>query len=481
MLRKSEGRMMGERSASRAAKARPSARNMPSKQAVWRRRPLALIVDELGAKPWRKQRQILNAVANHDRVAVRSCNGSGKTYIAAHVAVWWLMANRHATVVTTAPTDRQVRQLLWREINAIHSAQSDLIGGKITSNSLRIDRHRFAVGFSTDQEQRFQGFHQRNLLFIVDEASGVRQHIFEAIEGSMTAHGAKILMIGNPNALEGYFFNAFHKNRGEWNTIHISAFDTPNLQSGRAAGNNSTGLLTRQWVENARRMWREDSAAYQTRVLGQFPKNADDTLIPLQLIEDAVDRRRPQAKGNGEEPREPRVMGIDIARYGDDRTVACVRTADEVTDLIVLPKEDAMSTAGRALSIAREKGVDIIVVDEVGIGAGVLDRIREAGRRFSVIGVNGANKPSDSQSYANTRAELYDKLKQRFEKGEISIPDDDELIGQLASLRYFYNSKGQMRLEEKHRMRARGAKSPDRADALMYAFAKNEPQRWFWN
>ena len=440
------------------------------------RNPVAFVTKQLGADPWQKQREILNAVAQHDRVAVRSCNGSGKTCIAAHVVVWWLMAHDQATVVTTAPTDRQVRQLLWREINAIHSAHAGLIGGSVSATKLEIDQQRIAHGFSTDREQRFQGFHRRNILFVVDEASGVREQIFEAIEGSMTARNAKILIIGNPNSLEGYFYDAFHKNRTVWKTIHISAFDTPNLRSEEATG-NALGLLTREWVENARDMWGEQSPAYQTRVLGQFPSSAEDTLIPLQLIEAAV-ARDPAANEPGNQQT---VMGLDVARFGNDRTVACVRTGRAVTNLEVFPRgEDTMRVAGRALRLAEETRVDAIVVDEVGIGAGVLDRLRETGRR-EAIGINGGKRPRNTERFVNVRAELFDALRTRFNQGDISIPNDPELMSELASLKYAFNSRGQMILEDKQRIRRQGRKSPDRADALMLAFTPDaSPTPLFW-
>ena len=203
----------------------------PNERKFWAEKPVRFVKNRLNINPWRKQQDILEALAKHNRVAVRSCNGSGKTFTAALATIWWLMAHDEAIVVTTAPTERQVKQLLWREIRKIHFQNQDLIGGKITSTRLELNNQRFAFGFSTNTAERFQGFHHQNILIVVDEASGVHEFIFDAILGAMSTKNSKMLMIGNPTALAGTFYNAFHKNRQNWKTIHISAFDTPAFQN----------------------------------------------------------------------------------------------------------------------------------------------------------------------------------------------------------------------------------------------------------
>ena len=329
-------------------------------RAGWRDDPVGFVKEWLGATPWGKQRRILEALRDHDYVAVRSCNGSGKTYIAAHAVIWWLMCYDDAVVITTAPTERQVSELLWREIRAIHRDNAELIGGRITTTRLDLAERRFAFGFSTNVEERFQGFHQGHILFVVDEASGVEAKIFDAIEGSMTSRHAKMLLIGNPNSLSGVFYDAFHKERAYWKTIHISAFDTPGLRNG---GDNSTnnesvpdGLMTPHWVERVKKRWGEKSPRYQVRVLGEFPTKETDTLISLDLIEAAV-ARDAQDFPDLDIAGEPAVMGLDIARYGNDRSVACVRRGPAVVEMSVFPSADTMATTGFALDFARKHNV----------------------------------------------------------------------------------------------------------------------------
>ena len=452
---------------------------IPDNAKKTRHDPVWYVQDQLQESPWEKQQEILHAVREHRLVAVRSCNASGKTYAAALAAVWWLMTHDEAIVITTAPSDRQVKETIWREIRTIHSKNKSLIGGKITATRLELSNKRFAYGFSTNTAERFQGFHNENILIIVDEASGVRQFIFDAIIGSMTSHNAKMLMIGNPTSLAGTFYDAFHKNRKHWKTIHISAFDTPNIKFELQPGEPgyTPGLATRPWADDVLNQHGDTSSAYQVRVLGQFPDAADDTLISLKSIEQAI--RRTFDYGHDEEP----VMGLDVARFGNDQTVAIVRRGPKVIDLVAHRKADLMHTTGRAIEIAQSHGVKTIFVDDIGLGGGVTDRINELKnngeiRDLQAVGINGAAKSDEPEKFPNLRTQMYHGLRQRFIDGEISIPNDAELISQLASITYRYSSNNKLQIETKQQIRDAGRQSPDKADALTLAFcAPNQQQR----
>ena len=451
--------------------------------------PVWFATDYLGAKPWKKQRDILEALVSHNFVAVRSCNGSGKTYTAAIAALWWLVAHEDAVVITTAPTDRQVKQLLWREIRSLYRRNRDLIGGKMTQSRLELSDKRYAFGFSTDTAERFQGFHSENILVIVDEASGVKEFIFDAILGCLSSENSKLLLIGNPTALAGTFYDAFHKNRNYYKTIHISAFDTPafttegnsdhvdsdflgngsHLGASRADGladgpiDYPRGIVTPRFVQNLAKQRGKDSSAYIVRVLGDFPKEADDTLIALDLIEAATKR------GFEEDVESELVMGVDVARFGNDQTVAVVRRGPRVVEMVAFRRSDLMQTTGRILDMAHSRKVKTIYIDEVGLGAAVLDRLKEL-KIKDVYGINGGNRARQKERFYNQRAEMFDGLRQRFADGDISIPDDAELISQLASLTFNYNSRGQLQIETKEQIRRSGRQSPDKADALALAF-----------
>ena len=220
------------------------------------------------------------------------------------------------------------------------------------------------------------------------------------------------------------------------------------------------------------REWGEDSVLYQTRVLGNFPTQEEDSLIPLAWIEAAVARHATAgcAPGAGGHPVGEVEIGVDLARYGECESVACVRRGITVVELRVWKKEDLMQSAGRVVELVRRHRPVWVKVDVVGLGAGVVDRLHELGIA-GVIGVNGAERPREPERFASLRAEIYFALRDRFSEGTIAIPADDRLIAQLAALRYGYTSRGQQKVEGKDEMRERGLPSPDRADALALCFA----------
>jgi len=538
---------------------------------------------DLNTKLWGKQAEILRVLKFSKRTAVRSCNGSGKTHVAAVAVIWWLMAHEHksALAITTAPTQRQVTNLLWREIRSIYFKNTALFppSTKLTRTSLELSPNHYAMGLSTDSPERFQGFHEENILFVVDEASGVHEDVFEAIEGSMTSRRARLLLIGNPTSVSGTFYKAFHQNRTQYEKIHISAFDTPNLRTritnpdsfGTSHETETTsqspqaiehfvpeipGIIKPAWVRDAELTWGINSTQYQVRVLGEFPIDADDTLIPLRQIEAAISngsdptpahrasdlqsstksddaarpssllreglragsqtykpksrfdrdarlkgemQRRPSAprthganEGLGEEERQPSIatgsnvatppdltapihIGVDVARFGTDRTVICIRQGNHVIALTQHQKLNTMRTTGLVVKAIDDYNPQIVRIDEIGIGAGVVDRLHEL-NYSQVEGINVGNKATDPEHFFNLRSELYDALRARFEEQTIVIPNDDDLIGQLAAIRVEYTSRGQLKIEPKETMRRRSLPSPDKADALLLAFAPTAPK-----
>jgi hypothetical protein len=423
-----------------------------------RQDPVFFVRQVLGGDPWEKQEEILEAVRDHKRVAVRACHGVGKTKVAAWVALWFLYTHPNSKVITTAPTWHQVENLLWREIHAAHAASRIPLGGKVLQTQIELGKQWFALGLSTDKPERFQGFHAEDILLIVDEASGVEQYIFDAAEGFLTSTGAKLLLIGNPTQLSGEFYNAFRSPL--YHKIHISAFDSPNLKAGKIV---RPYLVTPEWVEDKRLKWGETSPLWYSRVLGEFPEQGDDTLIPLAWIEAAQQRWHTEQDGG------PIELGVDVARYGSDSTVIVVRRGNKASIVAQVYGQNTMEITGRVIDALRQTGASVAKVDEIGIGAGVVDRLRE--QRYPVQGMNTSETAYDKERFANKRAEWYWGLRERFQSGDIAIPPDDELASQLASLKYKFDSRGRIQIESKEDMRKRGLPSPDKADALMLAFA----------
>ena len=231
---------------------------------------------------WSKQEEVLEALGGHRRVAVKSGNGLGKGFSAAAAILWFLCCHEPAVVLSTAPTFRQVRHVLWREVHRLYHRARYSLGGKLLDTRLEMSEGRFALGLSADTDEEFQGFHSPNMLIVVDEAEGVEETIYEAIESVMTSENCRLLLIGNPTTMSGSFRRAFYDDRELYNTITISAFDSPNVREGRAV---IRGLVTRKWVEERKKVWGEENPVYQARVLGEFPDQGEDTLIALSAIE----------------------------------------------------------------------------------------------------------------------------------------------------------------------------------------------------
>lgn len=417
-----------------------------SSEQDWSQDPVGYVREVLHVEPWEKQRQILEAVRDHRRVAVRSCHHSGKTWCAAAIVHWFCRSFDPALVITTAPTDRQMRKLLWYEIS--RHQQGANLSGRLQQTELEASPTQRAYGFSTNTPERFQGWHSPNILVVVDEASGVPEQIYEAIEGVLTSENARLLLIGNPNYPLGTFYNAFRSPL--YHTFHISAYDVP------------ATLLPSGWKEERAQEWGEESPVYQVRVLGEFPDQAEDALIAMRWVTAAMEREI--------EPAGDCVLGVDIARYGTDESVCCVRRGSVVVRLETWRGSDTMATAGRVAALGREYGAQRIQVDEIGIGAGVLDRLQGDG--LPAVGVNVGEAASDSEHYANKRAEIFFALQERFKTGDISLPDDSTLLAQLTSLKFVYTPQGKLKIESKEDMRKRGLPSPDRADALALAFCQ---------
>ena len=384
-----------------------------------------------------------------------------------------------------------------------------MLQGKLLDTRWELGDDRYAMGISADTADQFQGFHSPNMLIVVDEAEGVSDSIYEAIEAVMTSDGSRLLLIGNPTTVSGVFRRAFHEERSLYHCITISALDSPNVKADRVV---VPGLTTGHWVEERRQIWGEDNPLYRARVLGEFPDQAEDTLIRLSDVESAASRwralppprdnrnpaalpapARPQLFGapahaasvegadlpvSVEEPTGEVVLAVDVARYGSDHSVILRRRGFRVEEIRTFNGMDTMALAGWVAAAIREFQPAQTCIDEIGVGAGVVDRLREQG--YGVRGINVAHAARQKDIFANLRAEGYWRLRELFASGELNIPPDQQLMGELAALHYGFDSKGRILMEPKEELKKRGLPSPDRADALMLAFATplSRPRIW---
>ena len=435
--------------------------------------PVAFAREVLGVELWAKQVEVLNALAEHRRVAVKAGNGLGKGFCAAVAVLWFIHTHQDAAIaLSTAPTFRQVRHILWRQIHRLYRPAAETLGGKMLDTRWELSDDRYAMGLSADSADQFQGFHSPNVFIVVDEAEGVGDEIYEAIESVMTSADPLLLLIGNPTTMTGAFRRAFHEERSIYCNITISALDSPNVQAGRVV---IPGLTTSRWIEERQQIWGEENPVYRARVLGEFPEQGENTLLKLSDIEMAANRPVVIAAGpNTEEV----ILAVDVARFGSDRSVILRRRGDCIEDIRVLRQMDTMQLAGWVSAAIRECNPAQVYVDEIGVGAGVVDRLRELGH--PVRGVNVAHKARQDGLFVNLRAEGYWTLRQRFTSGSISIPADNQLVGELSALRYGYDSQGRIKMESKDDMRKRNLPSPDKADALMLAFLAPSSRLRLW-
>jgi phage terminase large subunit len=448
--------------------------------ARWQNDPVLFADEVLGVKTWGRQAEFMRAVAEHPRVAVRSGHKIGKSTGAAATALWWVLTRPRATVVLTSSSYRQVKGILWKELRRLHREARVPIGGKLAEDpetGLQFVDGREIVGLSTKEPERIAGYSGANLLFIPDEASGIPEPIFEAIEGNR-AGGARVAMLSNPTRTSGTFFDAFNAKRRFWRTLHVSSEETPNATG---IGTPIPGLATAEWVAEKRDEWGPDSAIYQVRVRGNFPTEGDNTVIALGLVEAARQRwDSDEADGDLREPVEQAGrlhLGIDVARFGDDDSAIVARRGQKVQPAEVVHGQDTMAIAGMALRIARDlrqQGEEkpLLKVDVIGVGAGVADRLREHDD-VEVVDVNVAESAwaTDREGrpqYANLRSQLWFTARD-FLKGGGTCPPDAKLEGELVAPVYSIDSQGRYVVESKDRMKARLGRSPDRADSFALA------------
>jgi hypothetical protein len=449
-----------------------------------RRDPAWFFRHILGRDPWDGQVAIAESVRDNAETAVRSCHGIGKDWTAAGIALWFWACHRPSLVLTTGPTDRQVRHILWAELGKAHAAARMPLGGRLLQQELMIDLKQRAIGFTapSGDPDKFQGWHEEHILAILDEAAGIGSEIRLGIAGCLTSGFARLLEIGNPTDPSCEFAKSF-KTAGV-SKLGFSAFDTPNFtefgitEDDIRKGTASEGpwldkiagrplprpyLVTPAWVASRWHRWGESSPHVQSRILGRFPESGEDQLIKHKWIE-AAQRRECVPS---ERPRN--LLACDVARFGSDNTIVGHRLDERFR----IGKRrwgqiDTMETSGHIVRTLVETKASEVRVDVGGVGGGVVDRLGELGK--PVVDVNFGSSPEDGERFVNKRAEIYWHLRERFEQGKIDIDESDEdLIAQLGTLKWGVNSQGRILIESKKEMKKRGLPSPDDADTCAMA------------
>ena len=426
--------------------------------------PVGWAEDFLDVHLWSKQRQVLESVFNNRRTVVRSCHSAGKTFTAAVTVLAFAYLKRPCKIVTTAPTWYQVTDLLWSEIRRLYRDRLQPKGfrGEVLTTRLRLSADHFATGISPNESVNFQGFHSENILVVCDEAPGVDREVLEGAESLMASGNAHMLWIGNPTIPSGHFYDAFRV--GEWERISISAYDTPSFSGEEVPAEMDKVLISKSWVEEKEQEWGLESALWASRILGVFPDSTDEQLISLHEVEQAIGRQVP-AEGET-------VLGVDVARFGSDETVLVTRRGPAVIEVQSRSQPDMMEICGLVQQTKNRLGVDRVQVDEIGLGAGVIDRLNELG--IEAVGVNSSRKAIEDDKYFNTRTELWFLIKDYL--ATASLPDRPKLTEDLSAPQYRFTSRGQYRLEGKDDIKKRIGRSTDFGDALAIALYQPPPK-----
>lgn len=414
---------------------------------------------EVSPDPW--QAEVMGDVARGERrITIRSGHGVGKSSMLAWLALWFVLTRYPSKCVMTAPSSTQLFDALFAElkgwINHLPPFLKELLSETTDNVALKAAPAEVFISARTSRAETpeaMAGIHSAHVLLLVDEASGVPGPVFEAASGSMSAHNATTILTGNPTRGTGFFYDSHTRLADQWKVYHVSSVDSPRV--------------SKEFVDEMKLRYGEESNAYRVRVLGEFPRSDDDTIISLDLAESARDRTVSVNPGAS------LVWGLDVARFGNDRSALVRRKGNLVTDITTWRNLDLMQLCGavKAEYDLADPKPDSIVVDSIGVGAGVVDRLREIG--LPVLGINVGESPSVG-NYRNLRAELWYRLRDWLARRDCKIPRDDTLIAELTCVKYLFSSTGKVQVESKDDMKRRGIPSPDIADAMCLTFAAPE-------
>jgi len=450
--------------------------------------PLFTIKHILGIENLTKeQEEIALSVWSNRVTAVKSSPSMGKTFIAAAICLAFLLPNKDSKVVSTAPTGRQVEDLLWSEIASLYNNCKYPIGGKLNTTDLILSDKWFATGISTtpgkedESSVKMRGYHAPKILVIIDEASGVHPAIFEAVEDITSSEYSKVLMISNPTNPSGEFFKACKSKTTH--VIKMNCFTHPNIIAKKEIikGAISTAWVKKQidkFCEETDHHVKEDMTfeyegkIYKPsnmaiwRILAEFPVSAQDTLIGYAAVEAAMNRSEVIASDV--------FASLDVARVGNDKSVFCLEKNNRFTYKAYYHFDIAKIT-GEAIKFIKEHTPRKFGVDCDGIGAGVYDNLMEAqklgtlSKNTDLVEIHGGASPIElhqTEQFLNLRAQMYWTLAQDISVK--SIEKNDEILDGLSDIKYKYTREGKIQIESKEDFKKRNSRSSDYEDATIY-------------
>jgi hypothetical protein len=430
-----------------------------------------------GPRKW--QREILLDIAEHIkqnngkvdfdvmREAVASGRGIGKSALVSWLEHWMLSTRIGATIIVSANSESQLRSVTWAEITkwlsmSINSHWFEVSATRVmpakwltelVERDLKKGTRYWGVEgrlWSAENPDAYAGVHNYDgVMVIFDEASGIDDSIWSVTSGFFTENTPNRfwLAFSNPRRNSGYFYEAFHSKREFWKNRNIDARQVEGTDKN----------VYEQIIDE----YGADSVQAHVEVYGMFPNASDDQFISVNIVEEAM--RREKYKDNTA----PIIIGVDPARFGSDSTVIAVRQGRDVIAIKRHKGDDTMETVGRVIEAIEEYQPALVNIDEGGLGAGVVDRLKE--QRYKIKGVNFGNKAKNGMMYGNKRAEMWGDMREWLKSA--AIPSDRYLKSDLISPMMKPDSKGSIFLESKKDMRSRGLASPDAADAIALTFA----------
>lgn len=425
----------------------------------YERDPVGFVENVLEAKPLPWQKDFLQAIARGERrISVRAGHGVGKSTACSWALIWHMTTRYPQKSVVTAPTSAQLFDALYSELKTwinklppVLRESFDVFSDRVVLKGAPESSFISARTSSTERPEALAGVHSEHVLLVVDEASAVPEQVFEAAAGSMSGHSASTILISNPTRNSGLFYKTHHDLASDWYRMHVSCLNIP--------------LVSADFVQQIKATYGEESNAFRIRVLGEFALADDDTLIPAELVDGAI-ARDVAASGS-----EPLVFGLDVARFGSDRTALVKRKGNVVLEVKSWGGLDTMQVVGAIVNETKMDKPDEICVDTIGLGSGVADRLRELG--LNVRDVNVAESSAMNPNANKLRDELWLSVKEWLATKSVKLPADEQLRHELVAPRYTFTSSGKVQVESKDSMRKRGMRSPDLADALCLSFASN--------
>ena len=437
--------------------------------------------DKLGEHLWSAQVRIAASVRDNRLTAVQSCHGTGKSWTASRLASWWLDTHPpgEAFVVTTAPTGDQVKAILWAEINkafAKAETRGTPLPGRINETDWKLGKVLIAFGRkpSDYNPHAFQGIHAKFVLVVIDEACGVAKQFWTAANAIATGEHCRILAIGNPDDPGSHFAQICARDR--WNTIKIAAHDTPNFTGEPVPDDLASMLVSRVYVEEMAEEFGEESPTYLSKVLGQFPSDAEDGVVRLSKLMACT---REPATPHMADRLLPVELGVDLGAGGDE---TCIR---ERRGMVAgrtwrSREKDSEKVVDLIVQAIRATGATRVKVDSIGIGWGIVGSLKKRRTQgehgAEVVGVNVSESSTQPQKFARLRSQIWWEVGRKLSEdggwdlSGLEASDRDRLVSQLTAPKYSLDASGRIVVEIKSETKKRLGRSPDDADALLLAF-----------